>query len=85
MIIYNNNEKESIIELQFKEKLCKKILSQYNTLNIKDDEFLKNRINKIPKQFLDRLHHLIEVKNKNERKRCKKCYDEQKILIIKFT
>ena len=35
--------------------------------------------NRIPKEFLDRLHHLIEVKNKNEMKKCKKCYDEKKI------
>ena len=79
MILYNNNEKDYITEIQFKEKLCKDILSQYNKLNLKDDKFLKNRINKIPKEYLDRLHHLIEVKNKNERKRCKKCYDEKKI------
>ena len=79
IILYNNNEKDYITEVQFKEKLCKDILPQYNTLNLKDDKFLKNRINKIPKEYLDRLHHLIEVKNKNERKRCKKCYDEKKI------
>ena len=49
MILYNNNEKDYITEIQFKEKLCKDILSQYNKLNLKDDKFLKNRINKIPK------------------------------------
>ena len=71
IILYNNNEKDYITEVQFKEKLWKDILSQYNTLNLKDDKFLKNRINKIPKEYLDRLHHLIEVKNKNKKKRCK--------------